>query len=56
MQIIFFLKCCIVIPKIIKIIFKENTFKNYSDCSPIELALSINSLIWGNSPRLLMPK
>ena len=45
MQIIFFLKCCIAIPKIIKIIFKENTFENYSACSPIETELSVNSFI-----------
>jgi hypothetical protein len=44
MQIIF-LFIAFVIPKIIKIIFKENTFKNYSAWSPIEAELSINSFI-----------
>ena len=47
---------CIAISKIIKIIFKENTFKNYSACSPIEVELSVNSFICGNSPRSFIPK
>gem|GEM_PF-3058473 len=33
------------ISKIIKIIFKENTFINYSVCSPTEAESSVNSFI-----------